>query len=84
MKVAISIPDELFQAVDRLAKLNKVSRSRIFVQAVREHLKRMESRQILGKLNEAWSEPMSDEEEAEFRFGEALSWEAIERKPRED
>jgi hypothetical protein len=81
MKVAISVPDELFKAVDRLAKLNKVSRSRIFAQAVREHLKKMESRQLLRKLNEAWEEPLTADEAATLRLGQELTWDAIEKEP---
>jgi len=81
MKIAISIPDDLFRAVDRLAKLNKVSRSRIFVQAVREHLKRMENRHLLRSLNEAWEEPLTEDEAATLRLGQELAWDAIEKEP---
>jgi hypothetical protein len=40
MKTAISIPDDLFEEVERFSKRRKVSRSRLFTDAVREYLPR--------------------------------------------
>jgi len=77
MKVAISVPDDLFQAVDQLARLGKTSRSSIFVRAVREHLKRLENRNLLQRLNEAWAEPLTNDEERVLRLGQDLTSEAI-------
>jgi len=62
MKVAISVPQEIFAAVDRLAKERKTSRSEVFASAVREYLRRLETRQIIQKLNEVWSQPLTQEE----------------------
>ena len=81
MKIAISVPDEMFKAVDRLARLNKTSRSRIFVQAVREYLKKLENRHLLRKLNEAWEAPLTEDEAATLRLGQKLTWDAIEKEP---
>jgi len=81
MKITISIPDETFKEVDRMAKLGKVSRSRIFVQAVKEYMRKLETRQLLRTLNEVWSIPMTEDEEASLRHGQELSWDAIEKKP---
>lgn len=40
MKTAISIPDDLFDEVERFSKRRKVSRSRLFTDAAREYLAR--------------------------------------------
>ena len=62
MKIAISIPQDIFAAVDRLAKERKTSRSEIFASAVREYLRKIETRQIIQKLNEVWAQPLTQEE----------------------
>jgi metal-responsive CopG/Arc/MetJ family transcriptional regulator len=62
MKIAISIPESVFREVKKLAEKQKRSRSEIFVEAVREYLKRLESRRILDSLNEVYSSPETQEE----------------------
>jgi len=62
MKIAISIPDDIFRAVKRTAEEQKRSRSEIFVAAVREYLEKLESRRILGRLNEVYAAPETKEE----------------------
>ena len=84
MKIAISVPDDLFRAVDRLARLDKTSRSSIFVRAVREYLRKLENRNLLRSLNEAWTESLTDDEEAALRLGQELAWEAIDEDPHEN
>jgi metal-responsive CopG/Arc/MetJ family transcriptional regulator len=55
MKIAISVPEDLGREVDRIAKACKVPRSRVYVAAVREHLKRLETKIMLENLNAAYS-----------------------------
>jgi metal-responsive CopG/Arc/MetJ family transcriptional regulator len=43
MKTAIAIPDDLFEEVERFSKRRKVSRSRLFTDAVREYLARQDA-----------------------------------------
>jgi metal-responsive CopG/Arc/MetJ family transcriptional regulator len=62
MKIAISIPDDIFRAVKRTAEEQKRSRSEIFVEAVREYLEKLESRRILERLNEVYAIPEPKEE----------------------
>jgi metal-responsive CopG/Arc/MetJ family transcriptional regulator len=62
MKIAISIPESVFREVKKIAEEQKRSRSEIFVEAVREYLKRLESRRILDSLNEVYSLPETQEE----------------------
>ena len=62
MKVAISIPDNIFREVRKLAEEQKRSRSEVIVEAVREYLKDLESSRLLDALNEAYSTPETEEE----------------------
>ncbi len=63
MKTAISIPDDLFREVERVAEEYDYSRSEVFAMAVREFLERLKSQKILDALNSAYSEPESAEED---------------------
>jgi metal-responsive CopG/Arc/MetJ family transcriptional regulator len=49
MKVHVSIPDEILQKADRLARRTKRSRSALFTDALREYL----DRRAPGKLTQA-------------------------------
>ena len=40
MKTAVSIPDDVFEGAERLARRTKKSRSQLFSEAVREHVAR--------------------------------------------
>ncbi|MBA4416334.1 MAG: ChpI protein [Syntrophus sp. (in: bacteria)] len=55
MKTAISIPDELFLEIEKVAKDQKRSRSAIFTLATKEYLERIKSKTILDSLNEVYS-----------------------------
>lgn len=56
MKTAISIPDDLFDEVKRLAKENKTSRSQIFCAAVEAYLEKIKSQKLLEALNTAYAD----------------------------
>ena len=62
MKTAISVPDELFHEVEKIAKEQHYSRSEVFVAALREYLERRRSAKLLAALNEAYSAAESSEE----------------------
>lgn len=62
MKTAVSIPDDLFNEIDRLAKERQCSRSEIIASAVKEFFDRIHSRRILDALNEVYEETDSEEE----------------------
>jgi len=64
MKTAISIPDDLFEEVNKLAKENKTSRSQIFCAAVEAYLQKIRSDKLLEALNSAYA----DEETSEEKF----------------
>ena len=62
MKIAISIPDNVFRDVKKVAEEQKRSRSEIFVEAIKEYLTKLESRHIFDSLNEVYAAPETDEE----------------------
>lgn len=63
MKTAISIPDDLFHEVEKLAKKHHASRSEVFATAVREYLEKHKSRKLLEDINTAYLVAESAEEE---------------------
>jgi predicted transcriptional regulator len=52
MKTAISLPDPLFKAADRLARQLGKSRSQLYAEALREYLERHRDEDITRRLNE--------------------------------
>jgi metal-responsive CopG/Arc/MetJ family transcriptional regulator len=64
MKTAISVPDDIFEEVDRLAKNQNRSRSEVFVVAVKHYLDNLKSQELLTALNRAYSEKESSEEKS--------------------
>lgn len=51
MKVAISVPDPLFDAAERMAKERRVPRSQVFSEALEEYLAKHDSSAVTAKLN---------------------------------
>jgi len=62
MKTAISVPDHIFEEVNKLAQENKTSRSRIFCAAVEEYLKKMKAHKLLEALNSVYADEATPEE----------------------
>ena len=56
MKTAISIPEEVFQSAEALAKRLGMSRSQLYTAAVNEYLSRRQDRQITARLNSIYEE----------------------------
>ena len=52
MKTAVSIPDELFQQADALARRNGKSRSQVYREALVEYLRRRESHVVTSALDD--------------------------------
>ena len=62
MKTSISIPDDIFEEVNKIAEEFNFSRSQIFCEAVKEYLKKLKARKLLNALNESYAdEDTSDE-----------------------
>jgi predicted transcriptional regulator len=53
MKTAISIPDDLFDGAERLARRTRRSRSRLFTDAVREYLARHAPDKVTESMDQA-------------------------------
>jgi len=56
MKTAVSIPDDVFEKVERFARRAKRSRSEIFSAALREYLARHASDEVTDAINRAVDE----------------------------
>jgi metal-responsive CopG/Arc/MetJ family transcriptional regulator len=51
MKTAVSVPDDLFAQVDRLARKSKRSRSEVYSAALREYLARHQPEEVTAALD---------------------------------
>ncbi len=51
MKVAISLPDPVFTAAEKLAAKLRVSRSQLYAQAIEEYLGRRQESAVTEQLN---------------------------------
>ena len=56
MKTAVSIPDEVFEGAERLARRTKRSRSRLFSDALKEYLARHSPDKVTEAMNAACAE----------------------------
>jgi len=56
MKTAISIPDDLFDDAERLARAQKKSRSRLYGDAVREYVARHSAERVTETLDRVCAE----------------------------
>ena len=55
MKTAISIPDSLFSAAERLAQRMGVSRSELYQRAIEAYLKKHQQKSVTEALNEIYN-----------------------------
>jgi metal-responsive CopG/Arc/MetJ family transcriptional regulator len=55
MKVAISVPDPVFDAAERLAKQRAVPRSHLFTAALEEYVSRHGSEAVTKRLNAVYA-----------------------------
>ena len=56
MKVAVSIPDEVFEAAEKASRRLRVSRSRFYADAVRAYAHEHSGEEITRKLDAIYSE----------------------------
>jgi metal-responsive CopG/Arc/MetJ family transcriptional regulator len=54
MKVAVSIPEELFEAAESLGKRLQVSRSRLYATALAEFVAKHQGRKVTDRLNQVY------------------------------
>ena len=55
MKVAVSIPDHVFRAAERISKRKRVSRSQLYAQALEAYLEAESGDEITEQLNRVYS-----------------------------
>ena len=63
MKTAVSIPDEIFQRAERLAKRDRRSRSELYAAALDEYVARHSPDEVTDAMNRI-CERVGDEEDA--------------------
>ena len=56
MKTAVSIPDDLFEAAEKVAAEEKTSRSRLYANALTAYLREERGRQITEQMNRVLEE----------------------------
>lgn len=54
MKTAISIPNDVFEQAEALAKKNKVSRSELYTKAIKSYLEEFRADDVTAKLDEIY------------------------------
>lgn len=77
MKTAVSIPDDVFEKAERLARRAKRSRSEVFTAALREYVARHSPEEITDALNRAFPAQEKPDEfvrEAARRILERTEW----------
>lgn len=67
VKTAISIQKSLFQRAEEIAKEMKISRSRLFVLAVEDFIRRYQNKLLLEEINLAYSDDPDEQEQDELR-----------------
>ena len=56
MKTAVSVPDDIFEQADRLARRSKRSRSEVYSAALREYLSRHQPDEVTAALDRVVNE----------------------------
>ncbi|MDJ0771196.1 MAG: hypothetical protein QNJ12_20580 [Ilumatobacter sp.] len=59
MKTAVSIPDPLFEAADRLARRRKISRSALYAEALERLLAEQSDDDVTARLDDVYAEHTS-------------------------
>jgi metal-responsive CopG/Arc/MetJ family transcriptional regulator len=66
MKVAVSIPDDVFEAGEKVSRRMGVSRSRLYAEAVREYAKTHSGEEITRQLNHVYGAAGNDDADPEI------------------
>ena len=60
MKVAVSIPDAVFEAAERLAEQRRCSRSSLYAEALEKLLASSEGQEVTARLDSVYGEERSE------------------------
>lgn len=55
MKTAISVPNDLYEAAERVARRRRMSRSRLYAEALRAYLHDLDDDDVTERLNRVYS-----------------------------
>jgi len=80
MKIAISIPEDIFREIEKIAREQRTSRSRVIAAAAREYARKNETRRLIARLDEAYSEPDAPEDIARRKAMTAYQRKRLKRK----
>ncbi|MBI2299778.1 MAG: hypothetical protein HYU66_12700 [Armatimonadetes bacterium] len=75
MKTAVSIPDDVFQQAERLARQLQTSRSRLYSSALKEFIARHSDEAVTEAINRVVDAIASDDDDA--AFVDAVAWHAL-------
>jgi metal-responsive CopG/Arc/MetJ family transcriptional regulator len=67
IKTAISLQKSLFEQVDLMSREMKVSRSRLFVMALEDYIRRYQNQVLLDKINQTYPKAPEKIEKARLR-----------------
>ena len=67
VKTAISIQQSLFEQAEALARELHISRSRLFALAVEDFMQRHENQRLLERINDAYADTTTPDEQALLR-----------------
>lgn len=67
IKTAISIQQDLFDAINQLAQELHISRSKLFMLAVEDFIAKNKNRQLLAQINAAYDDAAPDAEETHIQ-----------------
>lgn len=62
MKVAVSIPDDVFRSAERVAKRLRVPRSQLYTRALEAYVREQSGAEITRALNEIYSDDSASTE----------------------
>jgi metal-responsive CopG/Arc/MetJ family transcriptional regulator len=79
MKTAVSIPDDVFEGAERLARRTNRSRSRLFSDALKEYLARHTPDKITEAMNRALDQVGALEGEGNDSFASSAAHAVLER-----
>jgi metal-responsive CopG/Arc/MetJ family transcriptional regulator len=81
VKVAVSLPEPLFERVEAVAKELRVSRSRVVADALAEYVNRRENRRLLERVNAAYGDGLDAEERELLRHMQRAFREVTRKEP---
>jgi len=78
VKTTISLQKSLFEQAEALARKMKISRSRLFVLALEDFVKRQQHRQLLEKISQAYQDLPDPTEQKRLRKMRRLHRQVVE------